>query len=79
MIVLKVCNVLTTVMFLSWAWLGAAETWTDSDLPDTVNSSHLMLKSLMDFLMFLAMMVARGLLLPAVDSSLHYNSIMQNM
>ena len=51
----------------------------DSDLPDTVNSSHLMLKSLMDFLMFLAMMVARGLLLPAVDSSLHYNSIMQNM
>lgn len=70
MIVLNICSVLTTVMFLSWAWLGAAETWTHSDLPDTVSSSHLMLKSLMAFLMFLAMIVARGLLLPAVESSL---------
>ena len=70
MMVLKACSVLTTVMFRSWAWLGAAETWMHSDLPDTVSSSHLMLKSLIDFLMFLAMIVARGLLLPAVDNSL---------
>lgn len=71
MMVLKVCSVLTTVMFLSWAWLGAPETWTHSDLPDTVSSSHLMLKSLMAFLMFFAMIVASGLLLLAVDSSLY--------
>ena len=70
MIVLKMCSVLTTVMFLSWAWFGAPETWTDSALPDMVSSSHFMLKSLMAFFMFLATMVAKGLLLPAEDSSL---------
>ena len=70
MMVIKMCSVLTTVMFLSWAWFGAPDTCTISALPDIVNSSHRMLKSLMAFLMFLATIVASGPLLPDVDSSL---------
>lgn len=70
MMVIKMCSVLTTVMFLSWAWFGAPDTCTISALPDIVNSSHRMLKSLMAFFMFLATIVASGPLLPAVDSSL---------
>ncbi len=69
MMVWKRCRVLTTEIFLSWAWFGGPDIWTAS-LPVATISSHFMLNSRMALSTFLEMMVAKGPLPPAVASSL---------
>ena len=63
------CSVLAIVMFLNWAGFGGPDTCMAS-LPPITISSHFMLNNRMALSTFLDMIVARGLLLPAVESSL---------